>query len=184
MNKFFNSPWTYVYMGSILLVNLIFANTQPIFFPSINAALPVATLIVGLTFVLRDFTQRSIGKWVLLAMAIAAGLTYLISPGLALASAAAFAISEFADWAMYTFTKKPFAQRILLSSLISTPIDSVAFLWLADFIGHPDIPFPFFTVGSVIVMTLSKMVAAVILAWALWDDKGIAEPYPDYSAHR
>ena len=45
-----------------------------------------------------------------------------------MASAAAFAVGELGDWAVYTFTRRPFSQRILISSLIGAPLDSIVFL--------------------------------------------------------
>jgi len=58
------------------------------------------TIVTGLVLVVRDFAQREIGHEVLIAMAIALFLTYVTSGGaLALASGAAFLISELVDWA-------------------------------------------------------------------------------------
>ena len=36
-----------------------------------------------------------------------------------------------ADWGVFSFTRKPLQHRILLSSLISIPLDSLAFLYLS-----------------------------------------------------
>jgi uncharacterized PurR-regulated membrane protein YhhQ (DUF165 family) len=120
-------------------------------------AWPPASLIVGLGFVLRDYAQREVGHRVIFAMLIGAALSYLLaSPFVAFASLAAFLASEIIDWLVFTFSGKPFAQRILLSSAISTPVDSAVFLAL---IGH-------FSVTAVILMTASKMVGAA-LVWKL-----------------
>lgn len=120
-------------------------------------AWPPASLIVGFSFVLRDYAQREVGHKVIFAVMIGAALSYFMaSPFVAFASFAAFTVSELLDQAIFTFSKKPFAQRILLSSAISTPVDSAVFLWL---IGH-------FSVTAVVLMTLSKMVGAAVV-WKL-----------------
>ena len=77
----------------------------------------------------------------------------MADPFVAIASVTAFLISESADWAVYTWTKKPFAQRILISSIVSTPIDSAVFLAM---IGH-------FSILAVVLMTISKMIGALIV---------------------
>jgi uncharacterized PurR-regulated membrane protein YhhQ (DUF165 family) len=119
------------------------------------------SLAVGLVFVLRDFAQREIGHKVWFAMGAAGILSYLMAdPFVALASIVAFVISEAADWAIYTYTKKPFAQRILISSLVSTPLDSAVFLGV---IGH-------LSWSGVIAMTLSKMIGALVV-WQLVRNK-------------
>lgn len=77
----------------------------------------------------------------------------MANPALALASAGAFTIGELADWGFYTFTKKPFSQRILISSLLGAPLDSLVFL---SFIG---IASPL----SVAIMSASKLFGAFIV---------------------
>jgi len=119
---------------------------------------PPMSLVVGFIFVVRDFAQREIGHRVLVAMLIGAALSYVMaSPFVALASAAAFFVSELADWLVYTVTKRPLSQRILFSSLLGTPIDSVVFLYG---IGH-------LTVSGVAAMTASKLVGALIVWWMI-----------------
>ena len=72
---------------------------------------------------------------------------------IAIASMAAFLAGETLDWAMYTFTGRPFSQRILLSSAVGTPIDSCVFMYLMGF----------FSLPSILMMTASKMVGALIV---------------------
>lgn len=140
------------YVLSIVLVNWLFVTLPLIPLPFDAGLWPPASLVVGLIFVLRDYAQRAVGHWVIVAMLIAGALSYfLASPAVAFASVAAFLVSEFADWAIYTLTDRPFKDRVLLSSAISTPLDSGVFLAL---IGH-------FSIVGVLVMTISKMVAAI-----------------------
>ncbi|MBK8771284.1 MAG: hypothetical protein IPM06_12715 [Rhizobiales bacterium] len=95
----------------------------------------LANVIVGFVFVLRDYAQREIGHKVLLATALA-GLPvwWFAGPGLAIASLTAFALSEMTDWGVYSFTKRPLQDRILLSSILSVPVDTLAFQHLAGYL--------------------------------------------------
>ena len=95
-------------------------------------------------------------------MAIGAILSYIMAdPFIAIASVVAFGISELVDWAVYTYTKRPLKQRILLSSALGTPIDSAVFLSMIGF----------FNPVGFILMTLGKMVAALIIWWSIKDEK-------------
>ena len=88
-------------------------------------------------------------------MAVGGLLSYFMAdPFVAYASVVAFIISELVDWAYYTWSKKSLRERILISSLLSTPIDSAVFLLI---INH-------FTIIGTMAMFLSKMIAAV----AIW----------------
>ncbi len=153
MNNISKYKYTAIYIVLIVLVNWGFTVTPLIPLPT-GDMFPPMSLVVGFVFVSRDFAQREIGHSVIVAMLVGAVLSYFMAnPYVALASLVAFLISEGADWAIYTWTKKPFAQRILLSSIASTPIDSAVFLAM---IGH-------LSATAVVVMTLSKMIGAIII---------------------
>lgn len=144
-----------LYLISIVLINVGFVHV-----PLIHGWPPMS-LAVGLVFVLRDFAQREVGHKVLLIMLIGAAISYLMaSPAVAIASCAAYLVSELVDWAVYTFSKRPLAQRVLLSSALGTPVDSAVFLGLIGF----------FSVGGVVLMTASKMLAAFVVYF--WLRKG------------
>lgn len=118
------------------------------------------TVVTGLVLVFRDFAQRQIGHWVLAAMGLALLLSvWLAGPQLALASGAAFAISELVDWALFTFTRMRLSSRIMLSSLIAAPIDSVAFLYGASFIRAGSL-----TVANVAMSVAGKLSGAAVIA--------------------
>ena len=121
------------------------------------------TIVTGLVLVVRDFAQREIGHEVLVAMALAIGLTFVTSGGeLALASGAAFAISEIIDWLMFTFTKYTLSTRVLLSSAIAAPIDTTVFLYGASFIRDAQLSIP-----NITMSIIGKMVGALIIWWLL-----------------
>lgn len=147
--------YTILYICLIVAVNYGFSVVPLVKLPD-GTMWPPLSLAVGFIFVVRDFSQREIGHRVLLAMLTGAVLSYFMAdPFVALASAAAFLVSEIADWLTYTVTKRPLSHRVLLSSLVSTPIDSVVFLAL---IGH-------LSFAGVVAMTVSKLIGAMIVAW-------------------
>ncbi len=142
-----------IYVFLILAVNVGFAHVPPVVLPS-GDLWPPMSLVVGFIFVVRDFAQRRVGHHILWAMLIGCVLSwYFATPALALASAVAFALGELADWAVFTFTKKPFEKRIVYSSLIGVPLDTLAFLTL---IGMA-------TPISFVGMVLSKLVGVAVV---------------------
>jgi queuosine precursor transporter len=95
---------------------------------------PSGVLMVGAALVLRDLVQRRLGVEfglgaIIAGAAISAGLA---PPSLVIASATAFLLSEFADFAVYT----PLARRRLVAAVVASStagliVDSIVFLWLA-----------------------------------------------------
>src|SRR4051812_3759813 len=95
---------------------------------------PSGVLMVGAALVLRDLVQRRLGLiYGIGAILIGAAISAAVAPAaLVGASAAAFLLSEFADFAVYT----PLAQRRLVaavaaSSVAGLIVDSIVFLYLA-----------------------------------------------------
>ena len=149
--------YTIVYIALIVAVNYGFTVTPLVALPG-GENWPPMSLIVGFIFVARDFAQREIGHRVIIAMLAAGALSYIMAdPFVAAASVAAFLFSEFADWAVYSFTGRSFAERVLLSSAVGTPLDSVVFLAI---IGH-------LSATGVIAMTASKMLGALVVWWLI-----------------
>lgn len=125
--------WPAVYVALIPLVNWLFAFT-PGWRIAEGFVFNPLSLMVGLIFIARDYAQRAIGHYIGFAMLIALALTFkLAGPALALASGVAFIVSEGADWAVYTFLRRPFSERVLISTLIAAPIDTLTFLYGATF---------------------------------------------------
>jgi len=95
---------------------------------------PSGVLMIGLALVLRDLVQRRLGVEfgigaIIVGAAISAGLA---PPTLALASAAAFLLSEFADFAVYTpLARRRLVVAVIASSVVGLVVDSIVFLWLA-----------------------------------------------------
>jgi queuosine precursor transporter len=98
-------------------------------------AAPSGVLFVGLALFLRDLVQDHLGRrWTIVGIVAGAILSYLIEqPFLALASGAAFLLSEGADFLVYTPLReagRP-AAAVFASGLVGSLIDSAVFLWLA-----------------------------------------------------
>tara|TARA_R100001460_G_scaffold10335_5_gene24457 strand:- start:1485 stop:1967 length:483 start_codon:yes stop_codon:yes gene_type:complete len=147
-----NYKYTIAYIISIAVINVGFVYVPLI--PFYDTMYPPMSIVVGLIFILRDFAQKEIGHKVFIAMLIGAFLSYMMAnPYIAVASLVAFLVSETVDWGVYSFTKKPLNERILISSLISTPIDSAIFLIM---IGN-------FSVLATTTMFMSKMFAALVI---------------------
>lgn len=149
--------FTALYIVLIVAVNYAFTVVPLVELPGGTMWPPVA-LLVGLVFVARDFAQREIGHRVLLAML--AGLVisyYMADPFVAAASAVAFLVSELVDWAVFSFTKRPLSQRVLLSSLFGTPLDSAIFLGIVGILSPL----------GLIAMTASKLLGALIVWWLI-----------------
>lgn len=95
---------------------------------------PSGVLMVGAALVLRDLVQRRLGVEfgigaIVAGAAISAGLA---PPSLVIASAAAFLLSEFADFAVYTpLARRRLVAAVIASSVVGLVVDSIVFLWLA-----------------------------------------------------
>jgi uncharacterized PurR-regulated membrane protein YhhQ (DUF165 family) len=95
---------------------------------------PSGVLMVGAALVLRDLVQRRLGiefgiGAIIAGAAISAGLA---PPSLVIASAAAFLLSEFADFAVYTpLARRRLVAAVVASSVVGLIVDSIVFLWLA-----------------------------------------------------
>src|SRR5262245_18916738 len=143
------------YIACIVLVNWTFVVIAPWSTPFGDHY--IANVLVGFVFVLRDYGQRRIGQRILLATVLAGIITYfMVGKELAVASLTAFFISETADWAIYTFTKRPLQERILVSSAVSVPLDTLSFQYLAGYL----------TPAAFTTEVLSKMVG-VLIVWYL-----------------
>jgi hypothetical protein len=147
--------WTAAYIGAVIFINWLFVVVPMV--PVLGTMFPPVMLVVGFVFVFRDFAQREVGHWVILAMIAAGGISYFMSaPVVAMASLSAFLVSEALDWCVYTFTRKPLAQRVLYSSALSVPVDTFVFLNLVGI----------FDWTGFLLVVLAKMVGALVF-WSI-----------------
>jgi queuosine precursor transporter len=95
---------------------------------------PSGVLTVGAALVLRDVVQRCLGlRWGLAAIGLGTALSAAVAPAaLVIASGSAFALSELADFAVYTpLQQRRLVTAVIVSSIVGLVIDSVVFLALA-----------------------------------------------------
>jgi queuosine precursor transporter len=95
---------------------------------------PSGVLLIGAALVLRDLVQRRLGiEFGVAAIVAGAAISAAVAPQtLVLASAAAFLLSEFSDFAVYTpLARRRLVTAVVVSSMVGLVIDSIVFLWLA-----------------------------------------------------
>lgn len=149
---------TLVYIALIPFINWSYGAIPTVPMPD-GGAWPPMSIVAGLVLVVRDFAQREVKHYIWGALIIASILSFRTSyPAIAIASTVAFIISETIDWALFTFSKKPLSYRVLLSSIISTPIDTVAFWYLAS-LSQKGVFQPL----TIITAILSKLLGAYIV---------------------
>jgi uncharacterized PurR-regulated membrane protein YhhQ (DUF165 family) len=120
------------------------------------------TYAAGFALLARDFVHRYAGIWWVLG-GIAFGITLswvLASPAIALASAVAFGVAELVDLFVYVhFRPTGFVKAALASNVISAPVDTILFLWIA---GFP------LTWQSIVGQFVGKVLWATIVPLALY----------------
>lgn len=95
---------------------------------------PSGVIMIGIAFTLRDLVQRRLGAaWGLGAIAVGTALSAGVAPpALVVASAAAFFLSEFADFCVYTpLQRRRLMLAVFASGAVGLVVDSVVFLYLA-----------------------------------------------------
>lgn len=147
---------TISYVVTIVLVNAMYSFLP--FLRILGNQVSMADSVVGSIYIVRDFSQREIGHYVIVAMLIGASLSYVFaSEQVAYASLSAFLVGETIDWLIFTFTKKPLSERLLWSSIISAPIDTYVFLLMINNLNW--LEFSLMSVGKFL---------GVLVIWLLW----------------
>lgn len=157
--------WSALYVGLMPFINWSFAAVPTFPIPDwLGGGMfqPLA-IVTGLVLVVRDFAQREMKHWIWGAMFAGLALSTLTSwIQVVVASGLAFLISETVDWAVYTFSKRPLSQRIMISSAASAPLDQVVFIGLASLV-VPGI----FAWGTILTGIASKLLGAWIVSQAV-----------------
>lgn len=121
---------------------------------------PAGVYFAGLAFTFRDLTQETLGRrWTVAAIVIGAALSGVLSGLLALASGAAFLLSELADFAVYTpLRERHWIGAVAASNIVGLTVDSALFLWLAfgslDFLSGQIVGKVTMTVLAVVLLTV------------------------------
>lgn len=170
MTRFALAIWTLVYMTAVVLANVL---TDHYGLVAVGWGLLVTagTYAAGAALFARDFLQRHATDlygtlrgilYVLAAIAVAGVVSAITaSPGLALASTLAFLTAEAVDLAVFTPLRERagFAVSVLVSNVVSAPVDTVMFLWVA---GFP------VTVSAVTGQFIGKVLWATLVPLLLW----------------
>lgn len=127
------------FVATIVVANYV--TTRFGFIPvGFGLAATAGTFAAGAALALRDVTQDTLGRYGVLAVIVAgAVLSFLIAdPFVALASAAAFLVSELADFAVYTPLRRRsrlgdrrWAVAVVASNVVGALVDTVMFLTIA-----------------------------------------------------
>jgi uncharacterized PurR-regulated membrane protein YhhQ (DUF165 family) len=121
------------------------------------------TYFIGLTFVLRDLLHDTAGRrWTLAVIAAGAVLSFAVaSPAIALASAAAFALSETADLAVYSpLRRRGYLRAAVASNVVGAAVDTVVFLTVAGF------PLADAFAGQMVgKLIITALAVVAVLAW-------------------
>lgn len=129
-----------MFVGTVWLANWLVVKYGPV--PvGFGLEAPAGVYAAGLAFTLRDVVHRTLGRW-FVGGAILVGclLAYLVSDGavpggytsIAVASAAAFLVSEFLDLVVFEFAwRRTLVGAVLASNVAGIVLDSVIFLTLA-----------------------------------------------------
>jgi hypothetical protein len=130
------------FIGSIPVANWMVGNVGTVCVAHGPCLIPVApdvmapsgVLMIGIALVLRDLVQRRLGKlWAAGAILVGAAVSAFVSPPmLVVASASAFLLSEFTDFAVYTpLQKRRLILAVVASGAVGLVVDSIVFLYLA-----------------------------------------------------
>lgn len=149
-----------IYVGSVVGANWL---TERYGLVSIGLGLVVAagTFAAAVALLARNLGQDALGRLVIvLLMAVGVGLSWWLStPALAVASAAAFALSETADMTVYTALRSAGRPRALLcAGVLGAVVDTFVFLHLAGFPLTPSAVF-----GQLLVKAGLSAVVAIAL---------------------
>lgn len=162
-----------LYLAAIVAANVLTAKFAPI---NLGWALvPVGTLLVGASFILRDLVQDQVGrratyKWIALAMLVSGVISYLLGDTLLImvASAASFIISESTDTEIYSRLKASRAKRILVSGAVGGTLDSAVFVLIGlSPLGSNMLPWeavPAAILGQVVVKLILQLIGAAALS--------------------
>ncbi len=124
--------WFVAYLATIVAANWAVASigVVPVGF---GLMAPAAVYFVGLAFTLRDLLHEAKGpRYVIVAILGGVVLSALFSPAFAVASGAAFFVSELMDFAVYTpLRKRNFLGAVLASNVVGLVLDSIVFLAIA-----------------------------------------------------
>jgi queuosine precursor transporter len=166
-----------LFVAAIAAANVLTAELAPVLvtIDGTTAAVTAGTFAIGATFFLRDLVQYRHGlrvAWAAItaALLVNVALSALFDDLLAitLASAGAFLVSETIDTAIYTHAGGRLGPRILVSGLVSCPLDSAVFVVFGlSPLTTGIVPWSS-VVATVLVLTAVKVAMQLLAALPLW----------------
>lgn len=168
----------FLYLLIIAVSNILTAKYSPLVFCEGLMIVPVGSVFVGVTFVLRDFVQMKHGKrktysTIFAAIILSAGMSLALgdTAHIAAASAVSFFASEAADTEIFSRLKKSLAARLAVSGIIGGIIDSALFVVIglspvgANMLQWSQVPYA--VIGQTVSKTVVQFIAAGICAWCI-----------------
>lgn len=163
-----------LYLLMIAAANLLTAKFDPLVLADGTLIVPVGSLFAGAVFILRDMVQMKHGRRKTYTTILwAAALSAVLSVGLgdtahvAVASVAAFFVSEAIDTEIFSRLRRSLIARILLSGIVGGCADSILFVLLGlSPLGAGMIPWeavPSAVLGQMLVKIGVQITAAVYL---------------------
>jgi uncharacterized PurR-regulated membrane protein YhhQ (DUF165 family) len=153
--------WFAVFVGLIVAANVA-TSVWGLVPAGFGLLVTAGTYAAGLALLARDFLHRAGGvPWVLAAIGVGIALSWVLAtPALAVASAAAFLVSELADLAVFLGVRpRGFVTAAGVSNLVSAPVDTLVFLSVAGF------PITWQTVGGQLLVKLLWGTAAPLAVY-------------------
>lgn len=122
-----------LYIIAVVTANIVTASLAPL--AAGPFIIPWGTLLIGITFILRDIVQQRYGRHtayltIATALVLSALTSYLLGDTLMIvaASALSFALAETADTEIFSRLRTSFARRVFYSGVVGGAIDSTAFV--------------------------------------------------------
>lgn len=177
-----------LYILSITIANVITARFEP--FHVAGLIIPAGSLIVGATFMLRDWTQEIFGRkqtYGFIAAALVMSAVFSISSNdplaITLGSALAFIVSEATDTEIFTRMRASFKARVFWSGVVGGLLDSGVFVVVAlSPIGAGFIPWS--AVPAAIAGQVICKVGAQFLVFGLLKKENKRGPLADAYAYK
>lgn len=150
--------WFVAFIGTVVGANWALS-TFGIVSIGFGLAAPAGVYFAGLAFTCRDYIHEQLGRrFVITAILVGAGLSWFLEPAFAVASGAAFLLSETADYAVYApLRRRGWIRAVAASNLVGLAVDSALFLWLAfgslDFIEGQLVGKAYMTLAAIVAIT-------------------------------
>lgn len=160
-----------IYIAAMVTANMLVWWLGPWFSP-INSF-----FLIGLDLTLRDVMHERLTRWQLAGVILVGGaITWGINPAaahIAIASATAFLVSAFADWAVYSMLRsRPWLVRSNGSNVVGAAVDSIIF---------PTLAFGSFMPHIIGMQFAAKVGGGAVWSFIFhWGKTAVARPFHDW----